>query len=158
MPRTSTTLKKGNRIAVGQPGPWERHRQMTQVLISQLNEVDATTSKAVVHDIIAKLIRQARGYELKKYKIVSGKRVLVGIDEMPSDLGAIREIFDRLEGKPKQSVDVKSNGNTTITLILGSMTQEEAAERYADTLQVIDGTEDVGDLKVIDHEPLKKSG
>ena len=94
------TFQKGNKIGVGNPGA-HRHSMITQVIISQLHEVDSKTSKEKIHMLVDRLVEHALGYtkEVKQ----DGKRIKV---EVPSDLAAIREVIDRVQGKAAQAVTV----------------------------------------------------
>ena len=98
-------FKKGNQFAKGNPGPWEKRKILTQALISQLNEVDASTGREVVHSLVAELIKHARGFTVTtKRKNASGKVVEVVEEQVPSSVIAIREIFDRVEGRAVAAV------------------------------------------------------
>ena len=71
--------------------------EMLQILISQLNEVDAATSKEKKYLLIERLLAMGIGLKVR----VNGRTIAYE----PS-LPAMKEIFDRFIGKPRQAVDV----------------------------------------------------
>jgi hypothetical protein len=82
-------FKKGNKAAAGHRPPALRPDFLTQTLISQLNEVDKDTKSEVKHKLVAKLIELALG----------------------GDVVAIREVFDRVQGKPAQAMSIDGTVN-----------------------------------------------
>lgn len=90
----------GNKYGVGNRGPG-RPPICTATLISQLNEVDHKTKKAKIHLLVANLIKLALGYTTKRK--IDGKLRTV---EIQPNLAAIIEVFDRVEGKVRQNVDI----------------------------------------------------
>src|SRR4051812_13939545 len=95
-------FQKGHRLSVGNSGP-VRHNMISQVLISQLNEIDPKTQKAKLHKIVDELIRQALGFEKKILHKNTGKLIKI---QVPGDIVAIKEIIDRVQGKAHQAVTV----------------------------------------------------
>jgi hypothetical protein len=79
------SFKKGNKAGIGNAGPGGRGKFLTQALISQLNELDPKTKMMRAHKVVDALIKAASG----------------------GDVPAIKEIFDRIEGK------VPMGGNET---------------------------------------------
>jgi hypothetical protein len=73
---------------------------MTMVLIQQLNEAEKKTNRAKMHIVVEKLVElamegggalyDAKGKLIKRY----------------GDLEAIKYLFDRLEGRPAQSMGI----------------------------------------------------
>jgi hypothetical protein len=100
MARPGGFFRKGNLYSVGRPNP-VAYRMITQVLISQLNEIDPKTQKPRLHKIVENLIKAAEGYT-KDVIDSKGKKTK---EEVPFSLEAIREIIDRIDGKPKQNVE-----------------------------------------------------
>jgi hypothetical protein len=103
MAKTSTSFKRGHKFGRGSNG--QLRRDLTIELISQLNEFDSLNYTGVgpkrdnLHRIVENLVLQAKGQDqIESGKVVKRER---------GDLAAIREIFDRLEGKPRQKVEVK---------------------------------------------------
>lgn len=111
-------FQKGNQAAKGNPGPWEKRKFLTQALISQLNEVDATTDKEIVHRIIAELIKHAVGFEVRTVrKDRSGKVIETTVEQVPSSVIAIREIFDRVEGRSVAAVEARDGEGGGVVLL-----------------------------------------
>jgi len=105
-PLSPSAFKKGNKVGVGNPGP-SRPSFLTQTLISQLNEIDRHTGKEKMHSIAERLIQLAMG---GRYKI--GRKWY----NFPGELSAIKEVFDRVQGRPVQSVGFDTdNGQVTLT-------------------------------------------
>ena len=125
MARSSTTFQKGNKVAVGNRGP-ARPDFCTQILISLLHEVDKDTGREKVHLMCEKLYQLAIGY---KYEAVRNG-VLQQVELRPN-LAAIREIFDRVQGKAP--VAVQQPGPVPQLQFTEEMSEEEAMavlERY----------------------------
>ena len=115
----------GNRVGLGNPGPSPRPKFLTQELISQLNELDVKSGKTKYGKIIENLIKNATGYVLKTKTTDEDGNVVIEEREIPHDLEAIRQIFDRLEGKPMQSVGLGVGENTgKLTIVFESVDQE----------------------------------
>jgi hypothetical protein len=112
-------FQKGNKAAVGNSGP-PRYSDLTKALISQLNELDTKTQKSKLHRIVEQLIRLATGFVIVDVvKTRDGKKVLRRVErEIAADLSAIKYIWDRLEGTPKQTLgfgdDEGSSGKVTL--------------------------------------------
>ena len=82
-------FQKGNTLLIGNRG--RAHPQIcTQELASQLNEIEPKTGKATKHRLIARLIQN-------------------GLD---GDTAAMKEVFDRIEGKAPQALEVSSDRET----------------------------------------------
>lgn len=114
-------FKKGNQHAKGNPGPWEKRKILTQALISQLSEVDAATGKDVVHRLVAELIKHATGFEVKTIRRnASGKVVETTVEQIPSSVVAIREVFDRVEGRAVTAVEASDEGGSKVVLLFPS--------------------------------------
>lgn len=94
MARSNTTFKLGNRAAVGGRGP-SRPNVCTQVLLSQLHEIDKTTKKEKVHLLCEQLLKLALGFEYRALN-KDGDAIKV---QVPPDLAAIKEVIDRVQGK-----------------------------------------------------------
>ena len=86
------TFQRGNKAGVGVNK--RRPDFLTQALISQLNEIDKSTGKAKIHMLAERLLCHALG---GSYRI--GDRMV----EVDSGLHAIKEVFDRVQGKAPQS-------------------------------------------------------
>jgi len=118
---------KGNKLAPGSAGQL-RGQEMTQVLVSILNEIDPSDprQRSKMYRVCSNLVDQATisadVYEEKEvtrfnkrtqttttYK-KRGKLVQKGCGE----LMAIKEIFDRTDGKPKQVIVGPNNGPVVV--------------------------------------------
>src|SRR5215210_5499231 len=113
MPKPGT-FQKGNKAAVGHR-PATRPDICTQALISQLHEMDKSTRKEKIHKVCAQLIKNA----------TEG-----------GETAAIKEIFDRVQGRAPIQMDGDARG-ANIAIILSGMTPEMAADAYAQTLHEI---------------------
>lgn len=84
--------------------------EMTQILISTLNETWKGQSKANKYILIERLVALGCGLEFKV-----GKKTF----QFAPDRGAIKEIMDRLMGKPVQAVNhgVGNGGKGRVTLV-----------------------------------------
>ena len=98
-------FKPGNQAAVGHNGPM-RKDPITQVLISQLNEIDKNTGKQKLHMLCEALIGLAIGLEFK----IGSKKY-----QFAPDIKAIKEIIDRVQGRAIQSVGL--TGPQKITFV-----------------------------------------
>jgi hypothetical protein len=124
MSRSGGTLVPGGRtIGTGARGQL-RNQQLTQILISILNEADPTDpqQRPKLYRVCENLIAQATT-ALDKYKTKTvlrrgkgGKVIEVEIktneieEKGIGDLMAIKEIFDRIDGKPKQVIVGPNDG------------------------------------------------
>jgi hypothetical protein len=107
MPRSSTTYKEGHKSKGGPGSNGQIRRDLTMELIQQLNEVVKDKDgieRPKLHRVIKNLITQATT-AADEYD-EDGNLVKEGA----GDLAAIREIFDRLEGKPRQQITGPDNG------------------------------------------------
>jgi hypothetical protein len=102
MARNATSFSKGHKFGKGSNG--QLRRDLTIELISQLNEIEPNDpqQRPKLHRVVRNLIRQAT---TAHDKVVDGKTI-----EGSGDLAAIKEIFDRLEGKPAQKIVGPDNG------------------------------------------------
>ena len=110
-------FQPGNQLGAANKGHHRPRTSMcTQALISLLNEPAGDTDKAKVYRLCERLYENA----------------------LAGDSLAIKEIFDRVDGKAPQSVHVANEPlSTNYTLILHGMTPEQAAEAYGETLKEI---------------------
>jgi len=107
-------FQKGNRLAVGHDGSKIKRDPLRQVLLSQLHEIDELTGQEKKHEIVANLIRAATRWTEKR-KDSKGK-VYEYVHE--PEAWAIKEVFDRAEGRPAQALTVDAKeGATNIALI-----------------------------------------
>ena len=118
-----TPFQLGNKLAVGQ-----RKNPLTQVLISQLHEIDPATGKEKQHEIIAALIKCATGY-IHKSKVRQGNKRVVVETSYPPDLLAIREILNRVDGVPKQTFESKTENRTEVIYQSADEIRKEFAAR-----------------------------
>ncbi len=116
-PNEATLFKKGNTIGIGNKGRGNPSL-ITQELISVLNEMDKNTGKAKKYVLADKLVMLALGYKYKQKKTVvdpEGKERTIEVEvEVQPDIIAIREVFDRAEGKAKQQVSIDSSHQQTL--------------------------------------------
>ena len=92
-PPAAHPFKPGNKAAVGNRGP-SRPDFLTQTLISQLNEVDRTTGQPKKHLLVERLIARA----------------------LDGDAQCMREIFNRVEGRPRLAEPDESRQQIMIVL------------------------------------------
>jgi hypothetical protein len=85
-------FKTGHGAFHNRGGP-AKSAAITQALISELNAIDPFTKVTKMRMLIVRLVEMATC-------------------DKP-DLGAIKEIYDRVEGKARQPVDVTNDGETT---------------------------------------------
>jgi hypothetical protein len=138
VPTASTEFKPGNKMAVGRHKASRNFNRVlpTQVLISQLNEINPETGSAKMHDLADQLIKRALGFDKKM--TIKGKKKIVHVE---SDISAIREIWDRVEGKAPQSITMNGAMSMEIREITDKMSPQEAAAAFMETLKVVGGTE-----------------
>ena len=102
-------FQPGNNLSVGNKGR-QAPSLVTQELVSQLNEIDKNTGKEKKHAIVANLIKLAMGYTWKKkIKLSDGTDSVEEVVVQP-DIVAIKEVFDRAEGKAKQQLVTGQDG------------------------------------------------
>lgn len=124
-------FQPGNKLAVGHAAPplrkfqSNRRRFLSQSLVSQLNETDRN-NVSKFHKIASRMIEAA----------------------LDGDSLMIKEIFDRVEGKAVQAVELSGPDGSAISTIATGMTPAEAARLYASTI----GSEEANDGDVIDAE------
>jgi hypothetical protein len=97
--RNVTTWKKGD-PNIPRPAAHNQVRyrdEFLQILIAQLNEVDEHTSKEKKYLLIERLLAMGIGLEVR----IGTRKV-----QFEPSLPAMKEIFDRFLGKPRQAVDV----------------------------------------------------
>ncbi len=83
--------------------------EMVQILISQLNEIDPETSKAKKYLLIERLLAMGIGLKIR----VNGRYIAY-----EPNLAAMKEILDRLIGRPAQAVTVAPDENKSGILIV----------------------------------------
>ena len=110
-------LTPGHRLSIGNRGPAVKaeKRFLTAALINELARiVDPKRRMTNTHKIVEKLVSLAA----------------VG------DLTAIKDIFDRIEGKPAQSItqEIVGKDGGPIRTITANMSIEEAERVYQDTI------------------------
>jgi hypothetical protein len=102
-------FQPGNNLSVGNKGR-QAPSLVTQELVSQLNEIDKNTGKEKKHAIVANLIKLAMGYTWKKkIKLSDGTDSVEEVVVQP-DIVAIKEVFDRAEGKAKHQLVTGQDG------------------------------------------------
>jgi hypothetical protein len=94
-------FQKGNQLAKGHSGANRQRDPLRQILMSQLHEIDAHTGQEKKHKIVANLIKAATGWT--ETILVKGKRKTICHEP---EAWAIKEIFDRVEGKAPQAVSI----------------------------------------------------
>lgn len=82
--------------------------EMLQILISALNEMAPGTDRAKKYFLIDALIAMGCGI---------GYKVGTKVHYFTPDKGAIKEIFDRLMGRPVQAVQPQLENGSRVTLI-----------------------------------------
>jgi hypothetical protein len=95
------TFQKGNKLASGSRGQFRRDLRIS--LISKLNEIfDKRTGETKLQRVVSNLVAQAAGVDEydKKGKLVKRDT---------GNLAAIKEIFDRVEGRAPQKPPVCSS-------------------------------------------------
>lgn len=109
-------FQKGNQVAKGNRGPWEKRKILTQALISQLNEIDEKTSKTKLHRVVQELLKHSMGFEVKTVRRdAKGKVIETIVEQIPSSVQAISAVFDRVEGRPRAADD--GEAGRTVTLV-----------------------------------------
>jgi hypothetical protein len=110
---------KGHRLSVGNAGNnldvRRRKRFLTEGLIHILTIEDPKKRERLMDRMLKKYASLA----------VNGK----------GRADVIRDIFDRVEGKPVQAVELTGKDGAAIKTITGQMTIEEAARAYAETVE-----------------------
>lgn len=125
---------KGNKFAVGSGGP-VKNRPLTSILIQQLNEIDKNTSREKIHALVDEMITHAIGAWVEEWvqkrDEKTGKLLFKGTGKnkepvlhlkkykVRGDTALIKEIFDRVEGKPLQQHGI-GDGKGRVTLIFSS--------------------------------------
>lgn len=110
-PPTSGTFKAGTEAPKAARNNQTYYREeMTQILISTLNETWKGQSKANKYVLIERLVALGCGFEFQ-----IGKKKF----QYAPDKGAIKEIMDRLMGRPVQAVNhgVGNGGKGRVTLV-----------------------------------------
>ena len=125
MPGRGNPFKLGNKASVGNRGRASPNC-ITQAIISQLHEIDKDTKKSKVHLLVEKLIDLAMGREHK----VDGKVI-----REPPELQAIKEIIDRVQGRPPQGLEISNKDGEAFKTLSGNMTEQEAAREYANLIR-----------------------
>jgi hypothetical protein len=116
--KTGHRFGVGNKAAVGNPGPGGRQRVLTQTLISRLNET-------IRHARLKTVWITSKNGKVRKKQILEeadATRVMHLVDSLLEnaivhrDMGAIKEIFDRVEGKVVQAVEGTGENDRAIVL------------------------------------------
>ncbi len=125
-------FQKGNKAALGHDGRKNRD-PLSQVLISQLNGIDRNTGAEKRHTIVANLMRAAMGWSEKR----NGKTII-----HEPEAWAIREVFDRAEGRPAQALTVDAKEGATNIALIERVIVYPAGAPESETI-------DSGDYKVV---------
>lgn len=100
------TFQKGNKAAVGNPGP-TKARPITSAIIQKLNEINKKTDRAYIFDVVDEIFEQALPTFIEEH-VSQGrgknKKTVLVKKRVPGDLHAIKEITDRAEGKTRQVI------------------------------------------------------
>ena len=109
---------KGNKAAVGNPGPSQRPKVMTQALVSQLNEI--TKRSRVITEIRLVKNKPKKFYRFDEKTMNNIHHITERLIEnaVEGDMQAIKEIFDRCEGKVVQAVEGTGENDNAITIRL----------------------------------------
>jgi len=102
-----TTFKKGNKLGKGTQRQFRR--DITLELVSQLNEFakdENGVSRSKLHLVVRNLVDRA----VEHVPVFDKDGHEIGVEK--GDMQAIIHIFDRLEGKPRQTLEAKTE--TTI--------------------------------------------
>lgn len=116
----------GHAESIGNRGP-TRPDFCTQAIISQLHEIDRNTSSEKIHVLVEKLLKLAMGYTKKvkqidaqgNIKVDAKGRPVLAMVEVEPDIAAIREVFDRVQGKAPQSIDLHANIGGGVMIVGG---------------------------------------
>jgi hypothetical protein len=90
----------------GNPGR-PTNTPISQALTSLPHEIDSTTNKAKIYTLCDRLYELAVGYPREREVLTKDGKVVTLHEDVPPDVNAIREIVDRVQGKPKQNIDIK---------------------------------------------------
>lgn len=104
-------FQPGHKHGVGNGGRKVR-KWLTQSLVRELNDMDPRTRR-------------------NNYRLVAQALVTAGI---AGDMVAVKEIFNRVEGRVPMGVEMSGPDGEPIQNITSNMTPAEAAKLYADTL------------------------
>ena len=118
MARSSTSFAPGRS---GNPGGRPKSKDFAEALRIELNEADGDTTK------------------LRK---LAAKLVQIGMD---GDLNAIREIADRIDGKPTQDVGVEVQEDRTVTVSWLTAERDNDRERAKSVLKLLSDDKAEGD-------------
>lgn len=89
-------------------GAAKRRSMITQLLISELNSIDPRT-------------------QVTKAQMMVLRLVTLATSEVP-DMSAIKEVYDRVEGKARQPLDVSHDGEFTVKSAAVSLLAELVAD------------------------------
>lgn len=135
-PQNKGLFKPGHQKSVGNPGPWGQ-KFLTQGLTSDLHECDTVEVGPTTEWLIEQAESIATNKKgITKAKIARFRRLLRMIVDrgIAGDMRAAEFIFDRVEGKPRQQIDVTGlESMTTIELVRQKVT-------------IINGNDDSRDL------------
>jgi ribosomal protein L17 len=81
------------------------------------------TFAGLIEQELKKTLKTTKGGKIKARKAVIGKLIMLAVD---GDLAAIKEIMNRLDGMPKQALDVTSGNEPLFS--------DEQVKRIADRL------------------------
>ena len=126
---SDSRFQKGHKLAKGSNG--QIRRDLTTELISQLNETIECADgmkRTKLHRVVKNLIAQAIGTDM-----VNSDGT---ITESTGDLMAIKEIFDRLEGRPKQRIVGPADGPVQTEFRTVEEVRMFLLERGIDSLRV----------------------
>jgi hypothetical protein len=115
--RVVTPFTKGNQY--GRRPQVSAKQLITRALITELMSVekgckDPYGDKPKFERLVKALTKMALGYYYDEETVVDGKVKKVQ-KFIPPDLSAIREIYDRAEGRPKQQIETKIDHRSEIT-------------------------------------------
>jgi hypothetical protein len=153
-PATSGSFKKGHKKSTGSRGQI-RSGELTQVLISVLNEIDPTDPKQrpklyrVVDNLVTQATTALDKYEIKtiNYTDKNGNEHKIDVktnkllEKGAGDLLAIKEIFDRMDGKPKQVRDVNIGVEANVRYESIDDVRRDLRDMFIPVLSVLDAGE-----------------
>jgi hypothetical protein len=109
-------MSKKDKEEIHKPQPDRMRRNIiTQHLIGELAAVDPLTNITKARTLVMRLVEMAT-------------LPLDAAGRPQADLGAIREIYDRVEGKARQQVEVSHDGDVTVRSAAVSVVDELIAE------------------------------
>jgi hypothetical protein len=114
---TRYVAPKGNQHAKGNPGPWGG-RPVTSVILQKLNEVNKTTNRKYIWQLVDELFEAA----LSREEVIRRRDGSPVLDDkgkpmtirVLGDMDAMKEIINRSDGRPKQDVKLKGGGTVIL--------------------------------------------